>query len=791
MKLKLFTPVKEFFATLFTDIILSKVDGRYQIFDNTLYIDEVWDNCLIIGKKRYYCVEISSYSNLEKAYDTIKNTLAQYSYNDDARLYMFLVKNRFMMDYSQIADPEYKLGKESIYIFTHIEQVATDIALQFDKKPLDYLGILRAIFDIVQINEYYNDPMTFELKSNLTYDKLPYLDSMRLGFKKTLAEGVYYSARNCEMYVSNSINLMQAKVDYHSLFREDWSGYFFFYFDFCSKRIESKAAFYNKEAQRYEHNGFMRRASKDFYEQVKTVKKNELALFQSIALVDNPYVTSQAESFLGINFIKKELFKKDIVYKTPLLERDLDFDMFMPLDNIGKYVKSVHKRFDITPRRPFSMWGTDLTGNYITYSFSESASPHFGIFAPTRTGKSFFLQKIITQIHRYDTNENVRKAYRLGEDSARTRYFDIGESARKLVKDMMVNHKGQVLYYGDEVSEIKFSFTDVEMDDKGEIVEEDMDFMLSIMSMLLEVNGEEPLTAGEAAEVKKAYKYVFRNREYEGMPLTHLLTIKGFGGIVKKVYEKYPELQKNTYAKTLDIPASDEEFSFLRKPLLSDIIAYLEERKENLTVLDEIDRDIVSRAAKKLRTVETFEMFKYYSKGDIEGSDFFYMELNSLKSLGEKLFIPAFWFIFRKLYNNDVKNAIRKKRAGEYVTETYYIVEEAHNYIKLESFKGLFEVIGREAAKFKIHIGFVTQYAKDLPEAIIKSLGTKIILPSVDAKEQMEDLKYIWKDKPDYLEFFKHKSRRYTAFIDYDYGILTLKPPITKRELWLFNSEAI
>jgi hypothetical protein len=131
------------------------------------------------------------------------------------------------------------------------------------------------------------------------------------------------------------------------------------------------------------------------------------------------------------------------------------------------------------------------------------------------------------------------------------------------------------------------------------------------------------------------------------------------------------------------------------------------------------------------------------------------------------------------------------KRKELYVPETYYIIEEAHNFTKLKSFKNLFGVITREAAKYKLHFGFVTQYVADMPEEVLQSLGTKIIMPSEDTKEQLKDLEEnLWFKKPDYVEFFSKKAKRFTAFLDYDKGLLTIKPPITKRELWLFSSEA-
>lgn len=783
------------------DIILHKVDNRHTIFENAFDVTafDVEDRSITVNRnQKMYCIELTEFGNLENNYYKFTETVMQFGYEDSARLYLFYTKNKMVVN--EIKDDF--CTKQNIYLFSPLKDMLQTIANHYQtelKKPKE---IITAMYDIGLINSYYNVRSNFDVKPLFDIDEIP-LDEMGFTFKKVFAEGVYQSisenqigGKKYKTYQLKGLNSFygEKQPDILSMFSAKWTGYICLTIDFNVNHVQSKIKHWRREAQKFEKDPEIKFAYRELDDNIIKAESSKYLIVNGFAVIDNESVIPTLSTSLNMNFMPKTIFSKDIVYKTPIRERDLDFDFLMRTDDVKKYFTSVHKRANLTAKKARDIYGKDLAQNYVSYSFSETNSPHWAIVAPTRSGKTFTIQAMITQLLGIKIGSEFGRViieYIKNLGTNKVVHFDTGYSALKLAKLLKEVAPDQVLIFEDDMNSLRFSLTDVRYYENTRKVDEaDITFSLSIMDMILELNGSNPLFAEEKAEVRTAYDKVFSENEYEGMSFKGLRSVGGYEQILDEYYALYPHTDELDRIKNI----TDPKFKFLTKPLMSDIINYMKLKSEN-NMVESLTKTVLLNALQKLRVIDKLDIFKYYSKGEIENCDYFYMELETIKSLGDKTFIPIFWFIYQKLYKRDVANAQRIKNANKVPPKIQYIIEEAHNFFKYKSFEEMFEIISRESARYGIHQGFITQYGTDIPQNILGNIGTRIIMPSDKHDEQIEELKHFWSVSDDptsqkYVDFFQDKAVRYYAFAKYGKGLMTLNVPITKEEEWLFNSDA-
>jgi len=177
------------------------------------------------------------------------------------------------------------------------------------------------------------------------------------------------------------------------------------------------------------------------------------------------------------------------------------------------------------------------------------------------------------------------------------------------------------------------------------------------------------------------------------------------------------------------------------------------------------------------------------------------MELESLKKLGDNIFIPIYIMVFQQQYRKDIAKAQEAKNRNTATIEKIYIMEEAHNLFKIPSLASFFGEIVREAARYGIVFVFITQNAEDIPQEILLNLGNRILMPApgVDRENQIAQLSYFWQTDDESTKesndvntnFFKQYSKRFAAVIKNANGVFTLEQRMTKEQVWLFNSDAV
>jgi len=805
--------------SILQDIILRKIDNRYSLFDDTINVygsDEI-SKCIFLrpnNERPLFGVSLSGTSNIPVKLSNFEEMVRNHSFKDDARIIVFYNKSKMLLD----GIHEDFCTKQNVYLFTPVQQIAEEIAYFFETDTLSPNEIMNALFDIGMVNRYYNDTETFDIHSAFDIGNFT-PDDMGIGFRSIFAEGVYNAISRDNECLSSKYKLYQGigsigsfpdkHPDMKQLMREKWHGYIAFIFDFNERRVKGYIAETRSSTRNFEKNKEIRNIYKELKDEVEEGGLGADYCVNNIyALIDNPSAINRISSALNVTFIEKSVFRKKIIYGTPITQRDGSCDGLGFSKDNASYIQAIHKRHNIKTPKSNDIYGVDIMGNYISYSFSETGeSPHWSMIAPTRSGKTFWIMKMVSQsIGAHITPKSLSqimderdKGYalipldkveyctRLGD--RRVVQFDVGYSALKFATELKRRYPDDVILFKDDLDNLRFGLTDIRFNyNTNQLNQEDINFSLSIISLILELNGEKILSAQERGEIEEALTRIFIEDIYTGKELIKLEEYGGYDEVIEKLKEKLGD-EYDPYARTTELGLRGTDLDFIQKPLLSDVIKELSNKANNV-MTKENDRKACENAISKLKVITKSDIFSLYSKSSIKDSFYFYMELETIKGLGANIFLPIFMTIFQKLYRRDVLRAQWFKDRNKVPPKVYYIIEEAHNFTGIESLKKLFEILLRESARYNIHLGFITQDANDLPEELINNIGTRIVMPSNSISgEQLKKGYWGTGDKAEIPSaFYDRYKEKYYAFVNYGKGVVTIKPPVSEAEERLFNS---
>lgn len=111
-----------------------------------------------------------------------------------------------------------------------------------------------------------------------------------------------------------------------------------------------------------------------------------------------------------------------------------------------------------------------------------------------------------------------------------------------------------------------------------------------------------------------------------------------------------------------------DEFEFLKKPLLIDVIKYAKIQSENQQIPDDI-RENFQGLHKKLVDVDKLNLFSNFDTEDTVNANFLSMELNNFKE--NSLFVPIFVSTFQKTYLKDRSYAVMRMYQGLSVSKKF------------------------------------------------------------------------------------------------------------------------
>jgi len=827
-----------FFVDITRDIMLKKIDDRYLNFSSSLnvYSYSKKNRCVFLADNKkvpLWGIELVHFGNIPIRKEIELTALIKnYRHNDNAKITLFYSKNKVI---DEKASEDF-YTKQSIYLFSQNKQLLEDIAYLYGVELLTVDKIFQAFYDIGFINEYYTDEANKLLKSRFHFNDIK-IDDINTYFKMIFAEGVYGALCPNESIQTPKYNLYQgvepkspfslANPNLHQIFKLDWFGYIAINFDFSHISVKSKFDTDLKDVKNGEINKQLRKRFVDTEEYKEYIYDNGV-VGNIVMAIDNPKMVKTIGNLMNVVFIPKSTLRKDIIYSTPLLRKDSHYNFIANANEYMKYIQIVHKKHNILTRMNKNFYGTDLMGNFINYGFSDSGEGlHGAIVAPTRSGKTFFILKLIQhslgitispkttqeiEIAELESKENgaifsqqkIESA--INFDKVKIVHFDKGYSAIRFMAELKKKYPKKVHLVSDDVNNIRFSLLNIrkERDTNNSIKlnEEDILFSISIINVILELNEEEPLNINEIAEFQTALNNVFLNNDFRGMTLYQLKELNGYDEIVQRVRTRANELNisRDDYNLRLtdnDLDLENSDLCFLVKPIMNDIVLALQKKIENFTVTTDT-KNILSSLIVKIKSIAKMNMFAYYDQAEVVDTDYYYFELNRLKDLGEKFFLPAFLMVFNKLYRRDMANAQKLKTAGKEVPHIIYIIEEADNFIKVKVLQKLFEVILREASRFGITLNFITQNPHDIPQPLLTNIHTRMMLSSNEINDS--DILYFWSKNPndeeskknkELVDFYMNNKTSYLTFISSASGIFTVKNYVTKEEASLFNSNGI
>ena len=825
------TAVQElsFYNRVLKDIVLKKIDDRYLNFSTslTIYGENKSEKCVYLGENNtlpIWVIELSKEGTETYELEAFEKIAKNHTFRDESKLTIIYSKRPIR---DEDGDENF-YEKQSTYLYSYNKKLIEDIAFEFDIDLLAPDKIIQSFYDIGLINKYYIDKDKLSLKSLFHFNTIPKDKLNNLYFKTIFAEGVYNAIaknedpreRNYKLFQGLVLNgeYLSGNPDLYKLYREKWFGYIAMNINVSNKEVVDYIQGANISVQFGDKKAGIRKEyqnASDHAEEISTMA----GICNIVACLDREDPIKRIGSNLNVQFIPKSTKVKNIIYATPVTYKDGGYDFVAPLSTISGWIKSIHKKHNIKSRTRKHMYGRDVSHNFINYSWSETGdSLHWAIVAPTRSGKTFGILKTIQSILEIEVEpktdeeirenrklleekgeilimEKIKKAKKLGD--ARIVHFDTGQSAFPFVTELKRAYPEQVYISQDNVGHMRFGLLNIDFDEnRGVISENDLLFSVSIINLILSLNGGEDSTinGAEMSEFSKALLRVFRKDDYRGLTIAELQNIEGYEEVIDRLYaygEKHGiEITRRT--RTTDMGLRGTRLDYIQKPILSDLIKEVERKSKNYTI-SQHEKDASESLVTKLKIIESMPMFAYYDKQNIQESDYYYIELQQLKSLGARYFLPAYMITLRRLYRRDTENAARLRSMKKPVPDTVYILEEVHNFIKIDLLEQYFEVITREASRYHIYFGFITQSPKDIPEKILANIGSRMVLSS--NRVTKSDLAYYWstdqddKEQAKYLANFYHtRKRKYLIFINSGQGIVTLDQKVSKSEASLFNS---
>jgi hypothetical protein len=727
--------------------------------------------------KNLFGVKLESYSNAQMDFLDFVNLKQQYQGEVDAKILHCYVKHD---------------DWQGIYLFTTNERIAIQISEYYRIKRMNGNDILEALLDIYFVNYHYiKDKRIVSAYNNATKEGVVdfEIDVMYNKFKDMVATGSRKILKEYKVYQGYKLFPKEDR-NINKVFRMDWKGVIFFMFDLYVKSLQGSITIMKNKCQlndKYSYNKLKLLEEKVRDNQVDAVVLN------CVAYLDNDAILSSLSNELGIDFVENLINHYKVIPKTPLFLRDADFDMFIESKYVADIMTCVHRKpvalkkegLPIVP----DFGGYDINGKYTSYYLGEFTGPHAFIFAKTGTGKSVFLQKLLVDIIDLDIDEEVIRALK----GKKFRYLDMGESGRKLsykIKELTPTKEKKNIIISEETGDtFRYSLLEFNVGGDGFPLKDEVSFSIAFMSLVLQVNNEKEITAGEESLIKRVIDQLYLDRNYTYLTLSELSN-RGYKDIVDEILSIKDENNESKYALTdLTKNIEEEGYGYLKVPPLRDLIDDLKKIKNRPETSDNQALDVDS-AVKKLETIETQKIYNYYSNNILIECDFFYRDFARLKEENEKLFVQLFWIIFKIYFKMDTINAFDQRKRGERITPKYYFIEEVHNFFRYESFEKMLDVASREARKAGIRLLLVSQNPEDVPRGIFKNIPIRICLTNPEDRSEMrQGLVDAFNPTKESLQVFDQIVRFQAALFD-DVGCEGLKQEISEAELELFSTTA-
>ncbi len=659
----------------------------------------------------------------------IKELKTALRHSEDAQFTYYFLKNK-----------NFQVG----YVATFSKEVANAIADRTSLPILEAEDTIQFLFDIYKVTEYYPNDSTLTVDPTVSASKLNkknIIDAMQYNMTSILEEGAFNIDDKYKLFqVVQYTN--KKNFNYLNNFRKDFDGIMEMNIDLSDKGtnyvIEKSINYANildrKKAGEFKN---LRDASR--------AGKLDTAVINTIILSNSTREANNTAGSFGFELVEKKLQKIDIISKSLMLTREMDYDALLPisyLDSIiGIRTKKSLTQKDMEKISSDKTWvdikidfkGRDLFDAPTNFCYRANENPHSVLIADAGTGKSVAVQKIVKSIMRYSIEE--QKIDRFKE--VKTRYFEIGGSSAKLLNAIKNIYPNDVGIINGVKEALRFSITDIIVYGESEktpiakienpkLDAESLSTAVLLASVILEETGESALTASEEAVFVSALRDVYKNKKYKYKTLKELEKISSVA--YKDFIDEAVKLGYDMTTRTDEIE-DVAGVSKLQKPTILDIMANVRKRS-NASDMNSVDKEIHDTLYKKLQGISATKesVFSGLSSLNFNNKQFYSFEFNQIKE-DQALLRSVFTFLFAMVYRKDIEYAVKMKNNGGIMPQVLYIFEESRNFFyDNESITRMMEKTVFEGRKFQIHALFIAQQVNHVPRNIIDGCSTFMFL---------------------------------------------------------------
>lgn len=673
---------------------------------------------------------------------------------------------------------------QAIYVMSYNKNAIKRISKAFDSSLLTGKELVLALYNIFSVGKHHideNNHFVFD-EEKAVYDKdyfVPWdLDITSKKFKARIQNAVVKVNKEGVVYQATRYN-NRAAFDPRELFLEEWEGAISMSIEFSSSLIKSSLQRYKKTA---------RWADMDFHNTLEAIieRNNEetadeveykSCIVNTVAYLSNNVDTSveKLEYLLGLSFEKNYISGERIFSKTIMQTRDYDFDAILPMSFVQQFFKTAHKK-RVAKNKFVNFCGIDISGAFIDYSFLDNTSPHAIYTGRTGSGKSRQAIAGLEQTLGFD--KETGEALRI--DNIYVRYTDVGYTGGRFAFELKKRYPDKVKVFSSKISNLRFSLFNIEVVN-GIVNEDELDHAIALLNFSIDAqnNGKGALSGNQQTILKDILQYMLLNNIYSDYYLSELEKAGVYGELLSKLYPL--GFDANTTLKLLP-----DEYSYLKKPVLGDVIEEVKTEAKKSTRSD-LQKKEINDMVSKLEGLRNFKFLTMHSNVPQTRERFTHIDFDSIKDLPAHFSI-TYWLLITNWIQGMKEEAKEKRKIRQENDPTFFYVDEAHNFFRYPSFAQLFITAVKEFRKYKGRLIFLTQQLVEIPPLITTEIGTKIFMVPPEDKALLEsNIRKVLGDlRQDDVEVIT-KIDNYMMFIMSDIGSMGIKFKSDPKDDWFYE----
>jgi hypothetical protein len=694
-------------------------------------LDEEDEYVVHINKyqKELYCIELSGTSNMLSSLSNrvIDNIFKDYKNKPNAHIFQALYKND---------------KRQRHYIFSNNRRILELIQKDLDVRFLKWNEIIEVFndFGMNQVWSYANKKESRE--HSVLKNKSLKFETLSSSVNSIIKDNFYKNISDkVDVYQSYSFHDVPKKIDYSKIFKEKWHGVIFIYTDFSSSQVLANLEKLKNQASLEGVN------KKEFIELIEQYNSSNIELaVRNITFVLKESIPSTISSIaneLNCDVKKKKVFLRRLLKYTPLVKRDNYGDKIVEKHtSLHDSISTCHKRETKNP----DFTGKGLSGEFFDFNFAQttvdkrnknSSSVVIGV---TGSGKTTSTNGIKARMLGCDLNRlfevDSEKKYRFKEvvtqlDENYLREFDIKYSGYQLVRYLKKFENKDVKLINAEINAYRYNPFNINLilnNGKFQLDYSELSMNILLLSIALECKDERmSIALSEERILREVVESLYKN----GFSTNYIATLEE---VSPRIYEKLIACGYNRKQKISEV--KEKEFAFLKAPILENIITEVTIYAGRTN--DEVDKKEAESLRRKLRDIDSLQIFSSYDNDSVEFAKYLYIDLDKIKKNDE--FIPVFLSIFNKMFTEDKKRQRALQKAGVERPYITYMFEEAFNLFSKPSFEKYLQIFMNEARSDKLRAVFVVQLINQVPSYIYKQIENKFLLfPSANKRESLVD----------------------------------------------------